>query len=242
MSPANRAGIGTCRPANSADPVVVASSGPNPSATLHEGRSAQLPRMDNGIHAPGHSSSFFPAVGAPRRLNGRISYLKPRSKFEAQNQRNNMQPPLPHFCASAYSKGVRFMRHASINWVRPGALSAGAGFNFLLRQKPPDEHTLFAPDDPYAGLLKVPRARRNAAKLTPRLRVVDCREVPRSGSPLGTTTILAGSSLRSKKVFLFGLAAVWVSFPARWVAHAERCPVLRHRTVSGVAKACYPIS
>src|SRR5207302_5365783 len=44
MSPANRAGIGTCRPANSADPVVVASSGPNPSATLHEDRSAQLRR------------------------------------------------------------------------------------------------------------------------------------------------------------------------------------------------------
>ncbi len=36
MSPANRAGLGTGRPGYSPDPVVVASSGPLPSATLHE--------------------------------------------------------------------------------------------------------------------------------------------------------------------------------------------------------------
>ena len=58
MSPANRAGIGTCDQLNCPGPVVVASSGPNPSATLHEDRSAQLPRMNNGIQAAVHSSSF----------------------------------------------------------------------------------------------------------------------------------------------------------------------------------------
>jgi len=36
MSPANRAGIGTRRSGSFPDPVVVASSGPLPSATLHE--------------------------------------------------------------------------------------------------------------------------------------------------------------------------------------------------------------
>jgi hypothetical protein len=43
---------------------------------------------------------------------------------------------------------------------------AAGRFNFFMRKKPPDGHALFALDDPNTGLLNVPRARGNAAKLT----------------------------------------------------------------------------
>src|SRR5690349_16346498 len=64
MSPANRAGIGTKRPANFSGPVVVASSGPNPSATLHEDRS-RLRRDRTMIGLPACSVKNFVLVAPP---------------------------------------------------------------------------------------------------------------------------------------------------------------------------------
>ena len=61
MSPANRAGIDTKRPVEKPDPVVVASSGPYPSATLHEDRFTPLTARYGNVRPTSLSRQEAPA-------------------------------------------------------------------------------------------------------------------------------------------------------------------------------------
>jgi hypothetical protein len=70
MSPANRAGIGTCRSVNCTDPVVVASSGPKPSATLHEERR----------HAAKHDSTMLDVASVTVKQFGGVPTWSARNR------------------------------------------------------------------------------------------------------------------------------------------------------------------
>ena len=104
MSPANRAGIGTCDQLKTAGPVVVASSGPNPSATLHEERSASTARISNG-NFPRESTSRVKSGAESDPERRPRNARRPGDDFDFLIFRGVWDPSPRVFCVSVHSKG-----------------------------------------------------------------------------------------------------------------------------------------